>query len=154
MEETGIGPYIRARRLALGFTQKRLGEMAGISSARIAQIEGGAVTLPGAVHRRGLATALGVSHLDLLIAAGELTEDEVVAAGMVGVVEEDPDGPLAQIAEAARQINWSRPGRVPTISTLFRLYRTEDATGERQEGARIWDGPTETVITQRERTKP
>jgi len=134
-------------------SQAELARELGVSSSYMSQIVKGRITWPIAETRRRLATTLGVSHLDIVIAAGEITEDEVVAAGMVGVVEEDPDGPLAQIAEAARQINWSRPGRVATIGTLFRLYRTEDATGERQEGARIWDGPTETVITQRERPK-
>jgi len=148
-----FGQFVKRHRLRRGLTLEALGELTGMDKSHLSQIERKS-TFPQAERRRQLARALGVTHLDLLIAAGELTEGEVVAAGMVGVVEEDPDGPLAQIAEAARQINWSRPGRVATIGTLFRLYLTEDRTGERQEGARIWDGPTETVITQRERTKP
>lgn len=71
-----LGAYIYARRTALGLTQKDAAAVAETTPAYWAQIENGTVKLPGAALRRGIAKALGVNHLDLLVAAGELTPDE------------------------------------------------------------------------------
>lgn len=74
--ETGIAGYIKERRSRRGWSQVRLAEEVGTSSAYVSQLESGRVNLPGADLRRRLAAALGVTHLDLLVAAGELTDDE------------------------------------------------------------------------------
>lgn len=87
----GIGAYIRRLREERGWTQATLSEETGINRARIAQIEGGRVALPGADARRSIARALGVPHVALLVAAGEITADELRDAGVVGIIETTPD---------------------------------------------------------------
>lgn len=82
-----LAGYIREKREARSLTQKGLGDLAGTTQAAISDIERGQTKLPNADLRRKLAKALGVSHLDLLVAAGEITPDEVQQAGVVGVVE-------------------------------------------------------------------
>jgi transcriptional regulator with XRE-family HTH domain len=76
MGDTTLGTYVRARRSALGLTQEALAESAGVSQAVVSDIERGRISLSSADIRRRLAAALGVTHLDLLVAAGELTADE------------------------------------------------------------------------------
>ena len=77
--EGGLGAYIRKRRIALGLTQENVADTAGIGRSHLSQIESGKIGLPNAIIRRKIADILRVRHIDLLIAAGELREDEVRA---------------------------------------------------------------------------
>jgi transcriptional regulator with XRE-family HTH domain len=77
----GFGAYVRERRERLGLSQTDLADLVGIRKGYMSQIESGKIGLPGADLRRRLAAALRVRHVDLLIAAGELTADEIPAPG-------------------------------------------------------------------------
>jgi transcriptional regulator with XRE-family HTH domain len=72
-----LADYIRNRRLALGWTQEDLAAQAGLTQPNISDIERMQTKLPSPEARRGLARALRVRHVDLLVAAGELAPDEV-----------------------------------------------------------------------------
>ena len=63
--------------------------------------------------RRKIAQALGVTHLDLLVATGEITEDELADSGKSGIVDIDPDDPRRHYVE----IN----SRMPVDSVQFDL---------------------------------
>lgn len=76
MNET-LAELILRLRTARGWTQEALAERSGLNQPTIADIERGRSKLPGPDIRRRLAVALGVRHVDLLIAAGQLTPDEV-----------------------------------------------------------------------------
>jgi transcriptional regulator with XRE-family HTH domain len=104
---TTLGSYIKARRTARGLTQEELGDMAGMSKAYISQVENGRVTLPSADIRRRIAKALGVTHLEMLIAAGELFEDEIATAGVVGLVQADPNDPRQKFHRLIDEIAWT-----------------------------------------------
>jgi transcriptional regulator with XRE-family HTH domain len=137
MKEPGIAAFVREKRTALGWTQTVLAEKTGISRARVSQIEGGAVTLPGADHRRRLAQALGVSHLDLLVAAGEITEDEIGQAGAVGVVERGPITIADQIVDCVTTVNWEMfPGLANSILTTLTGMIEDQAKLRRRETER------------------
>jgi transcriptional regulator with XRE-family HTH domain len=105
--ETSLGSYLRRRRTQLGMTQEALGERSGLTKGYLSQVESGRIGFPGADIRRRLAKALGVTHLELLIAAGELLEEEVATAGVVGVVEADPNDPRQRLHRLIDDINWS-----------------------------------------------
>jgi transcriptional regulator with XRE-family HTH domain len=77
MNVTGMGAYIRAVREARGMTQSALALRVGTSRAYLSQIESGKVSLANADTRRKLADELGIRHVDLLVAAGELAPDEI-----------------------------------------------------------------------------
>ena len=82
-------PTLRAfvidRMRDLGLTQTALSKAAGLAIADINGIVQGRIKLPGADKRRRLASALGVSHLDLLVAAGEITEAELGSVRDAGI---------------------------------------------------------------------
>lgn len=103
--ERTLGEYIRERREVLGLNQTELSRRADVPRETINRLENNKTALPFADTRRRLANALGVSHIDLLIAAGELNPDEVRVAGVELVVPPDP------IAEAMiaklRRIRWT-----------------------------------------------
>ncbi len=73
----GVGRVVRQRRLALGMSQKELADLAGVGPTGLSKLEVGDVALPNADIRRRLARALGIAHVELLIAAGEVTPQEV-----------------------------------------------------------------------------
>lgn len=73
----GLADYVRERRLALGMTQDDLAVAAGLTQPNISDVERQQTKLPGAQARRGLAKALGVSHVELLVKAGELADWEL-----------------------------------------------------------------------------
>lgn len=105
-----LGAFVAKRREELGIrTQTELGRRTGLPRTTINRIETGVTQLPQPDIRRRLAQALGVSHLDLLVAAGELTEDEIQAAGAEGVVTRDlagvPDGILALLSSVRWDAN-------------------------------------------------
>lgn len=72
-----LGTYIKEERMKRGWTQVELAERAGVPKQTVNRLETGTTKLPGALIRRQLAEALGVRHVDMLIAAGEITADEV-----------------------------------------------------------------------------
>lgn len=74
---TTLGAYVTQMRERLGLSQVELAERAGMNKGEINAIERGRVALPGADKRRRLAQALGVRHLDIIVAASELTPDEI-----------------------------------------------------------------------------
>jgi transcriptional regulator with XRE-family HTH domain len=76
-QAAGLGGFLRRRRVDLGLTQEAVSDAAGIGRSHLSQIESGKIGLPNAAIRRRLARALALQHVDLLIAAGELDEDEV-----------------------------------------------------------------------------
>lgn len=112
---SGMGTYVWERRTQAGLNQRALGDLSGVDRSYLAQIESGRIALPGADIRRRLAKALGVTHLDLLIAAGEITEGEVVVSGVSGVVEVDSDDPRTVYAEIIQ--------RIPIKSQTFKTIR-------------------------------
>ncbi|MCC6314843.1 MAG: helix-turn-helix domain-containing protein [Thermomicrobiales bacterium] len=89
MSET-LGEFVRRERERRGMTLTALADAAELSKSELSALERGKIALPGAAKRRRLAAALGVSHLDLLVAAGEITRDEIEPLGVRGTVEPDP----------------------------------------------------------------
>jgi len=72
-----LAQFIRESRDARGFSQKYLAALVGIPQPALSDIERGKVKLPNADLRRRLAAALNVRHIDMLVAAGELSRDEL-----------------------------------------------------------------------------
>lgn len=72
-----LGDYIVEMRNRLGINQTELSRRSGVERTTVNRIEKGVTKLPSALVRRQIANALGVRHVDLLIAAGELAENEV-----------------------------------------------------------------------------
>lgn len=81
----------------LGLSQSELSRISGVSTSDLSGIMQGRIKLPGADKRRRLAKALGVSHLDLLVAAGEITQEEL--GTVAGVVERNSDDPRERTVE-------------------------------------------------------
>ena len=116
----GLGAYIRARRESLGIQQQVLAEQVGITQGSLSSIERGINKFPNADTRRRIARALGVSHLNLLMAAGELADDEVQSANITGVVQMDPDDPRHQLTALAARLDHRK------VETAIRLLRVLD----------------------------
>lgn len=77
MHDAGMGAYIKVMRERRGLSQSALALKAGISRAYLSQIESGRVSFGSADIRRRIAAELGIRHADLIVAAGELTADEI-----------------------------------------------------------------------------
>jgi transcriptional regulator with XRE-family HTH domain len=86
-----LGHYIKERREVLGLTQTELAERADVPRTTVNRVETGTTKLPSPDIRRRLARALSVPHLDLLIAAGELSGDDIRSAGVVAVEIIEPE---------------------------------------------------------------
>lgn len=84
-EVSTLRDFVEERMRLLGLNQVGLAARAGLTKADVNALLQGRVKLPGPDKRRGLAAALGVSHLELLVRAGEITEEEVTRAGAAGV---------------------------------------------------------------------
>lgn len=128
---TSIAEYVRQRRLNRGFqTQAALAEAAGISSAHLNQIEKGKIAVPNADLRRKLAKALGVSHLDILIATGEIDAEEVRAIGVEGMVEEGPTYHLQEVL-TRYDWKWEEAERLAAIIEAYAKPRDPSMTNQR-----------------------
>jgi XRE family transcriptional regulator of biofilm formation len=92
-----LGVYIRNCREQRGLTQTELAERADVPRTTVNRIETGTTQLPSPDVRRRLARVLGVPHLDLLVAAGEVTKAEAA-----GVIQRDPTTPVEQVCELVR----------------------------------------------------
>lgn len=112
-----LGDYIKTRRAELGLGQAQVGDSAGITKSHMSQIESGKIALPNADIRRRLAKALGVSHLDLLVAAGEITRAEL--GTVAGIVEQDPNDPKLELADYLKRVRLTR-GREEALRILLK----------------------------------
>ncbi len=110
----GMGEYIKRRRAEMGVNQTALAAESGLTKSHLSSIEAGKIAFPNADIRRRLAKALGVSHLKLLVAAGEITEEEIGTAGAVGVIERDPADHREVLIERLRELNWT-----PDVQAYF-----------------------------------
>lgn len=115
--------YIRARRETLGLTVTRLAELADLSKSEISAIENGRIALPGADKRRRLAHALGVRHIDLIVAAGELRPDEVPGPSPITPLR-DPE--RAQLVAILDRLDLSVDNRAETLLGLLRMLAEQD----------------------------
>lgn len=126
MSET-LGQYIRSRREAMGITLTAAAERMGIHKGTVSMIELDKIGLPNPDHRRKIAKLLGVSHLDLLVAAGEISADEVTAAGASGIVTTDPGDPRTRIHALVDQVNWiGREDRTDSTIALLEAHIAAD----------------------------
>lgn len=73
----GLSQFIVSRREELHLSQSELADKAGLPRAYVNGLETGRIGMPSPDRRRLLADALRVRHVDLLIAGGEITPDEV-----------------------------------------------------------------------------
>lgn len=103
-----LGARVRALRKARGWTERQLGDVAGVSRAYINLIENGRITLPKRLTLLRLAEALKTTPEDLLWAAGYLRESElisprelVLARSLAGLSDKD----LAWLLETVERLN-------------------------------------------------
>ncbi len=101
-----LGPYVTEKRETLGLNQKELAERCDLPPTTINRIEKGVTKVPSPDFRRRLAMGLGVSHLDILVASGEIEPEEVQAAGAEGVIENDPDSAKSHMHGVIDRYAW------------------------------------------------
>lgn len=77
---TTLGQFVRELRSERGMAQGELATAAGMPQPALSDIERDRIKLPNADIRRRLAKALGVSHLDLLVAAGTAPVSSICSA--------------------------------------------------------------------------
>lgn len=118
-----MGTYVRDQRKRLGMTQEDLGQAVGISKGYVSQIESGKISFPNADLRRRLAVALGVRHIDLIVAAGELTDAEVPGPSRIAS-QRDPG--VETIRALLDQIDMTTDRRAASIIALLQMYRAQD----------------------------
>jgi len=128
-----LGTTIRDKRTELGMLQGELALRARIPQAALSDIERGKTKLPNADIRRRLAMVLGVSHLDLLVAAGEITERELASADAVGVVELAPDDPRRDLKALIDRVAWTEE-RVDTVRRIIGGWYDWDAEQRKKAG--------------------
>lgn len=83
MERNGLASFVKRQRERLGLSQERLSEKIDMSSGYISSLETNKINTPEHPTRRRLAEELGVSEIDLLIAAGELEPEDRDAASKI-----------------------------------------------------------------------
>ena len=123
-----LGSFVKDRRELLGLTLTALAENASLTKSELSAIERGKIGLPGADKRRRLAKALGVSHLQILIEAGEITQAEL--GTVAGIVEQDPTDPRLELVQLVKQIRLTED-RTDGLRALLRgwLERDQESRG-------------------------
>ena len=101
-----LASYVIEKRTEVGLRATDLASASGLTKSYISELERGKIALPNADIRRRLAKALGVSHLDLLVAAGEITPQEL--GTVAGIVERDPDDPRTELHQMLDDVRLSR----------------------------------------------
>lgn len=101
-----LGGYIRDYLDRTGLSQTELSARSNVPRVTINRLVKEKTALPDADTRRKLARAMGVSHLNILVAAGEIEPEEVQAAGVQGVVEDMHNSPAFRIHKIVDEIAW------------------------------------------------
>ena len=130
-----LGAFVIERRVAVGYrTQRALADASGIKQPDLSDIERGATKLPNPETRRKLAKALRVTHLDLLIAAGEITENEIQDAGKEGTLPQPQFGaPPPDLDMLFHQVEWFEPRTSMIRDVLQGMVRMDNAANDRRD---------------------
>lgn len=120
---TGLAGYIKTRRGDLRIGATDLARAIGKSAAYVSQLEAGKIALPNADIRRRLARELGVSHLDLLVAAGEIDRAEIASAGAAGVVQ--GSDAFRDLVEQLRAVPLT-PGNIRALRLALQVLTMDD----------------------------
>ena len=110
--------WMKEKRGERGWTQQELADRTGMDRGYLASVESGKVKTPSAGVRRKLGEALGVRHVDVLVAAGELTEEEVVGAPRPNPFPYGVDSPRGQLCTAVGRLT---DEEVEAVAFLVRL---------------------------------
>jgi transcriptional regulator with XRE-family HTH domain len=87
-----LGDYVRARREELGLSQTDVERRFAVPQSYLSRLERGRVAFPSGEYRSRLESALQVTNVDLLLAAGEVSRDELVDWTRVAGIEPTGDG--------------------------------------------------------------
>lgn len=128
-----LGGYIRDYLERTGLSQTELSARSNVPRVTINRLVKEKTALPDADTRRKLAKAMGVSHLDILVASGEIEPEEVEAAGVQGVAEEAAIP--QEVWAIIRNLDWTNPTVV--TRTLVMLQTVRDT--QRSEPGRLRD---------------
>ncbi len=100
-----LAALVKTLRQARGLSQAQLGTKAGIGQTYLSDIEKGKTKLPSVEHRRRLATTLGTTNIELLMAAGEVGEEELIAwARQGGFVRHDSSDGESKVPRLAAEL--------------------------------------------------
>ncbi len=114
---------LRERREALGFTQQEVADSAGTTQGNYGRIELGTTQIPRIELRRELSRVLGMTHVEFLVAIGELGDWEVPG---FDASAEPPDTELEARLALLREIDLTRDNRGPTLDSILRLWSRQD----------------------------
>lgn len=113
---------LRERRDALGFTQEDVADRSGTTQATYARIEKG-TQIPRVELRRELCRVLGMTHIEFLVAIGELGDWEVPGFDATAT----PLDPSMQARIALLdKIDLARDHRAQTLDGMLRLWHQQD----------------------------
>src|SRR5690348_15797679 len=83
MAQDVLADLILQRVKELGISQRAYADRMGLSPSHMNGLVHGKIQLPRPELRRRLARDLGLSHLDLLVMAGEINADEIPREGAI-----------------------------------------------------------------------
>lgn len=138
-EGYALAGFVRAARERLGMTVTGLADRSGLTKSEISGIESGRIKLPGADKRRRLADALAVRHVDVLMAAGEISAEELPGSGARSAPVDRLDAELRGLTAAERAdlapvvVSYKRA----IAAAVERGATPEPGAGERPAGG-VW----------------
>jgi transcriptional regulator with XRE-family HTH domain len=115
-------------RERLGLTQKEAAERAGTSSEYYSQIERGRIAMPNPELRRNIARALGIRHVDYLIAVGELGDWELPGFSST---DPQPDPQREALDLLLSQVALDRDNRAATLFGILQMWMAQDRQREK-----------------------
>lgn len=114
---------------AYGGSQAEFSRATGFTKQAVSSWLKGKAAVPQIDARRRLARELGISHVDVLIAVGEIDRNEVEAAGVQGVVEQRPLP--AEVRDVLKDITWT-PRTTAGLLAVLRMMRDVPESGEKE----------------------
>ncbi len=119
-----LADYIRTIRKQRGYSLSELACRSGLSKSELSSIENRRIKVPGVEKRRSLARALGVSHMDILIAAGELDPAEIPIEGRP-VEPFVPGDPRRALYNRMLDVHWTDTRLISIIDQLDRMLELD-----------------------------
>ena len=129
-----LAALVKTLRQSRGLSQAQLGTEAHIGQTYLSDIEKGKTKLPSVDHRRRLAAALGTSNIELLLAAGEVNEGDLITwarqGGFVRQVPSEDEEELTQLArelalEGAQSARLGLAMLIPSMTLREAIYITK-----------------------------
>ena len=131
-KKAGLGQLVRERREELGLSQREVAALIGKTPSALSAIEHGRVLIPSRETRDQIGAVLRLTNVEMLVAAGEVTPEEVAGGTPWDLASLRQDDPRARLSRLALLLS---PAEAETLLNVVSVWGASPGRARGEPGA-------------------